>query len=277
MTFTIREAEFEDLSFILFLAQKEGWNPGLSDADSFFAADPHGFFIGELEGEKIGCISAINYNHYFGFLGLYIIKPEYRHMGYGHQLWLKAIDYFGDRTIGLDGVVEQQDNYKKSGFKLYYKNIRFEGIGSGSISNDLIDLKTLQLHEVVEYDKPIFGCSRAPFLDPWVNNSTSHSYGLIKDSKLNGYGVIRLCRKGWKIGPLFADDQQSAIKIYEGLITHAEKEPVYLDVPAINSKAIEIANRFKMKKVFETARMYTKQPPDQHLEREFGVTTFELG
>ena len=36
------------------LAAAEGWNPGLNDAECFFAADVNGFLIGELAGKMVG-------------------------------------------------------------------------------------------------------------------------------------------------------------------------------------------------------------------------------
>lgn len=50
-----------------------------------------------------------------------------------------------------------------------------------------------------------------------------------------------------------------------------------MDVPEVNRAAIMLAERHGMKKVFETARMYTKQAPALPLEKIFGVTSFELG
>ncbi len=35
------------------------------------------------------------------------------------------------RTIGLDGVLAQQENYRKSGFQLAYRNIRYCGTFTG--------------------------------------------------------------------------------------------------------------------------------------------------
>lgn len=276
-TFSIRTATLEDMSFILSLAAKECWNPGLEDGGPFFAMDPSGFFIGEINGEPIGCISAVNYGSDFGFLGLYIVKPEYRHMGYGFQLWKKAINHFGDRLIGLDGVVDQQENYKKSGFRLYYRNIRFEGRGNNSKPKGLVTLAEVPFETLLEYDTSIFGWSRKAFLEKWVRMTNASFLGILDKNRIVGYGVIRSCQKGWKIGPLFADDEKKALSLYQGLCSKADNAPVFLDVPEINANALKIAERFNMKRVFETARMYTKDPGHKNLEKVFGVSSFELG
>ena len=62
-------------------AAAEGWNPGLYDADSFYAADPCGFFMAELNGEPAGCISAVAYDDSFGFMGFYIVRKDLRKQG----------------------------------------------------------------------------------------------------------------------------------------------------------------------------------------------------
>jgi GNAT superfamily N-acetyltransferase len=77
----------EDLAFAIELAAREGWNPGLHDAECFFAADLGGFLIGERVGEPVGCISAVSYAGRYGFVGLYIVRPEYRGKGYGLRRW----------------------------------------------------------------------------------------------------------------------------------------------------------------------------------------------
>jgi len=44
----------DELNLALEWAAAEGWNPGLDDAKCFYAADPNGFFLGELAGEPVG-------------------------------------------------------------------------------------------------------------------------------------------------------------------------------------------------------------------------------
>lgn len=262
-------------------AAREGWNPGIHDAECFYAADPNGFLIGLLNDEPIATISAVQYGNSFGFIGLYIVKPEYRGKGYGTQILQAAIQYLEGRNIGLDGVVAQQDNYRKFGFKLAYRNVRYEGQG-GTVapesSDEFVSLSSLPFAEVDAYDRAFFPESRTNFLKSWINQADCKALGIMQNGHLAGYGVLRKCRFGYKIGPLFADTPELAeslfLKLCAGL---GVSESFYLDVPEVNRAAIELAERHGMRVVFETARMYTGPEPDMSLNRLYGVTSFELG
>jgi hypothetical protein len=61
------------------------------------------------------------------------------------------------------------------------------------------------------------------------------------------------------------------------LIEFAEGKEVYLDIPEINKEGMGIQEKYNMKYVFETARMYKNGKPEIPIEKVFGVTTFELG
>lgn len=277
--YTIRTMTRQDLDFAVELAAKEGWNPGLHEADCFYQADQKGFLIGFLDERPIGCISAVSYSSTFGFIGLYIVAPEYRGKGYGIQLWNAAMQRLKGHNIGLDGNPAQQENYKKSGFKLAYRNIRYKGSG-GLISpdDDFISLSRVTFEELQQYDRRVFPAPRKAFLEPWISMPESKASGYVLNGRLKGYGVIRKCRIGYKIGPLFADDSQIAERLYLHLASYAENQtPVFLDVPEVNIAAISLAEKYNLKMDSETARMYTQEPPTLSLKRIFGITSFELG
>jgi ribosomal protein S18 acetylase RimI-like enzyme len=275
--FVVRRMNEADLRLALEWAASEGWNPGLHDAHCFYAADPEGFLIGELDGVPIGCVSAVRYGASFGFLGLYIVKAEHRGQGFGLKLWRAAMDVFGDRVVGLDGVVAQQENYRKSGFRLAFRNIRQRGEGGGEAPPDLTHLATVPIEEVLLYDGTAFPAARAEFLKSWIKQPQAVALGAVEAGRLRGYGVLRACREGFKIGPLFADDEETANRLFAGLIARAPGAPVFLDTPEANPAAVALAKRFSMTPVFETARMYKNGTPEIRLDRCFGVTTFELG
>lgn len=275
----IRSMRPDEISIAVSWAAAEGWNPGLADDLCFAAADPDGFFIGELDGAPAATVSCVNYGESFAFLGFYIVREDLRGRGYGLRIWDAAINHAGSRVIGLDGVVAQQENYRKSGFKLAYANVRYGGTveAPAAPQGGVIALGDLPLAAVEAYDATVFPAPRTAFLRRWIGTPTHVGRALVRDGDLAGWGVIRPCRKGRKIGPLFADDRAAAEAVLSALLASVGEGEVFLDVPSINRDAISLAENLGLAPVFETARMYTGAIPHLQLERVFGVTSFELG
>ena len=115
-SFRVRTMPPEEVTLAVDWAAAEGWNPGLTDASCFAAAAPDGFLLGELAGAPAAILSVVNYDEHFSFLGFYIVRPDLRGRGLGLRIWQAGIGRAGSRAIGLDGVVAQQENYRKSGF-----------------------------------------------------------------------------------------------------------------------------------------------------------------
>ncbi|MBN2641518.1 MAG: GNAT family N-acetyltransferase [Victivallales bacterium] len=278
--YQIRTMTRDELDLAVDWAAAEGWNPGLDDAECFFQTDPSGFLVGLLDDQPIGSISVVKYENHFGFLGFYIIRQEYRNQGYGYKLWQAGMETLAGRNIGLDGVVAQQDNYRKSGFSLAWRNIRYAGYGGGVVPDcdDIVDIASLPLETIVHYDRRFFPAQRNAFLTSWSRMKHGRALGILSGKQLTAYGVIRQCRNGYKIGPLFADNAEAAEKLFLALKAPlTARVPVYLDVPENNLAAVRLAEKYRMGKVFETARMYTGEVPKMELSGIFGITSFELG
>lgn len=208
------------------------------------------------------------------------MKPEHRGRGYGLRLWQAALASVADRMVGLDGVVAQQDNYRKSGFGLAYRNSRFEGTAGGTVPSDagLVPLADVPEAELDAYDRACYPAERGAFLAAWQDQPDKVAFGLRRGGRLAGYGMARPSRTGYRIGPLFADTPDHAETLFAALKASLPAgEPVFLDVPECNEAAVALATRHEMKSVFDTARMYTGTAPDLPMERIFGVTTLELG
>ncbi len=280
LNFEVRWMTPSEVGIAIEWAASEGWNPGLHDAQCFYRADPSGFIIGLLDGVPIAVISAVKYSSTFGFIGFYIVKPGYRGKNYGPLIGKAALAYLEGCNVGLDGVVEKQLNYQSLGFKMAYRNIRYQGFGGGTFpaNSAIVRLDTVPFEELCAYDKPFFPALRRDFLKCWVEQPQSEALGILDNGKVAGYGVIRTCRSGFKIGPLFADKPEYAELLFLGLKSFASNDSlVFLDVPEINNDAVALAIRHKMTISFETARMYTGPFPDLPLDRLYGVTSFEIG
>jgi GNAT superfamily N-acetyltransferase len=278
--FAIRPMIRAEVDRVIDWAAAEGWNPGLADAECFYPTDRSGFLLGLWEDEPVAAISVVRYDDHFAFLGFYIVVPEMRGRGLGWRIWQAGLAYAGDRTIGLDGVVAQQDNYRASGFELAHRNIRYGGRAPSETSGagaHLIDPSRLQVEQVIAYDKAFFPAPRERFIECWLQPARRTAKILVQDGDIAGYGVIRQCREGYKIGPIFADDEAEADLLFRGLTEACPGEMVFLDPPEPNRPAVALAERYGLEPVFETARMYRGAVPELPLEKIFGITTFELG
>lgn len=279
-SYTIRAMTRQEVNIAIEWAVAEGWNPGIGDAECFHTADSGGFLVGLLGDEPISTISVVKYGDTYGFLGFYIVKSGHRGRGYGLRIWEAGLVRLEGRTIGLDGVIAQQDNYKKSGFRLVCRNIRYQGVGGGKVADspEIVELSAIPFKAVRDYDRPFFPDDRTAFLQAWIAQPGCMALGVMQNGALAGYGVLRSCRIGHKIGPLFADTPELAERIFLAFKARvAEDVPFFLDVPELNAAALDLVKRHRMTASFETARMYKGTAPELPLNRLFGVTTFELG
>lgn len=285
--YVIRTMQRSELDFAVELAAQEGWNPGIHDADCFYSVDRTGFLIGLLDGEPISCISVVKYPDNYAFLGFYIVKEGYRGQGYGFKIWQAGMDYLAGCDVGLDGVAAQVANYEKSGFAFAYYNARYQGtaLGGGKTEqNNIIKLSNISFDALTAYDQSVFRSPRPDFLKLWISRPETIALGVQEDNKLAGYGVLRKCREGYKLGPLFADNSEYAQMLFSELSRRIPKDTaIFLDIPPveINPEASALVAEHHMVKVFETARMYRMANPETPLNlplhKWFGVTSFELG
>jgi GNAT superfamily N-acetyltransferase len=280
MDIEIRRAYRDELVDILDWAAAEGWNPGLGDAAPFWTADPEGYLVAEADKRLVGAISLVRYGEDYAFLGFYIVHPQVRGQGVGLRLWNAAMDLAQDRIVGLDGVVAEQENYRRSGFAYAHANFRYGGRVRCPAPADprVTPVSPVHMPLIVDYDARFNPARREAFLREWLKEQeTRQSFALLQGTGIAGYGTIRACREGFKIGPLFSDTDVGAELIFRALVASTGGGQVFLDIPQPNAEAQALCVRHGLSPVFETARMYRGSVPDLPLGHIYGITTFELG
>jgi GNAT superfamily N-acetyltransferase len=276
----IRAMTLSDLERVAGWAREEGWNPGLGDAEAFFAADPGGFLVGEAGGAPVAAISAVRHGDGVGFVGFYICRPAFRGRGFGMALWRAGLARLADcAAIGLDGVPAQQENYCRSGFVLSRRNIRWGGTPRDfGPSDGVAPLGAVPFEAISAFDRRATGYARPAFLAAWTRETpTRRGAALIGQGRLRGWGVARDCAEGAKIGPLFAEDAAGAAAILAALAARTGARPLFLDTPETNPAALGLAEGLGLAPAFETARMWRGAPPPEDIALTFGVASFELG
>jgi hypothetical protein len=264
-------------------AAGEGWNPGLADAELFYTTDPEGFY-GYFNGdEMMGGGSLVSYGGHYGFMGFFIIKPEYRSVGLGKTLWFLRRNLLQkrlhpDAPIGMDGVVAMQPFYARGGFRMAFRDERHERMGEAfSFDSAVRRICPDDYDSLIRYDTRCFGFPRPDFLRPWLCQPASYAFVYGSSDSPEGYAVLRKARIGYKIGPLFAENAAVAEQLYRACLASVPGEWVYLDIPAANQAAVDLVRKYDTRFVFECARMYYGNPPETDIHCVYGITSFELG
>ncbi|GFE50226.1 N-acetyltransferase GCN5 [Roseobacter cerasinus] len=266
-----KTATLPELEKVLDWAGQEGWNPGVDDAAAFLVADPDGFFIALKDGRPVAAISVVNHADSFAFLGLYIVRPECRGQGIGYALWQHALEHAGARTIGLDGVPEQQANYAASGFAHAGGTTRFSGHVAPEPCADLRPANAKDIPALIDREAAASGVRKAAYLSTWFE-TTPNRRTLVGSA---GLCTVRRCQSGAKIGPLIATDSASVLR----LIRHASglfDGDVTIDVPDASAAVADACRSLQLSPGFETARMYRGPRPKVGSDL-YAVATLELG
>jgi GNAT superfamily N-acetyltransferase len=277
--YRMRRMGLDDVAGAIAWARREGWNPGLHDARTFYRADPQGFFVGELDGTPVAVGCAIVYDEAFAFCGLYIVAPEHRGKGYGLALTQARLAYCGDRTVGIDGVLENVALYERIGYRKHHENARYQFTAGAAPARPgpLVPIDRVDARALNHYDRQCFPAAREAFLDAWVHQPGALSLAWVEDGRPRGYAVRRPCHEGHKIGPLFADDASIAEQLLLACQDGVPGQTLIVDMPEINDAALRLAAAHRMERTFATARMYRNGRPALAHDKVFGITTFELG
>ncbi|KAL9987620.1 hypothetical protein ACROYT_G001961 [Oculina patagonica] len=289
------ETKEEYESVIINAMVKEGWRPGLKDAECYHACDPTAAFVGELNGKPVGCITMTKYGDSFAFAGSYIMSKEYRGKGYGRKIWDAAIAIARpSRSIALSGLLELEEMYKSKGFRSHFYGARFvfhlpTAIARLSEASERspVEIKRVEqvnLEALFVYDTTVFGFERHAFLSKWLGVTGSHARVAIdSEGSIVGYTVARpmfVKEEGYKIGPLFADSEPVAEKllkaVFEELLQQGDPA-VVVSLDTLTQKATELGDRLQGKRSMELVYMVMGDPPDACFDKSFGYTTIELG
>ena len=279
----LRNLRLSELHTLVEWAREEGWNPGPNDADIFWNTDPDGFVGFFIDDQMIGGGAIISYEGKFGFMGLFILRPEYRGLGLGRDLWYLRRNRLIERlqkgaTIGMDGVVAMQNFYAEGGFSLAYRENRYERRGAAyAISDSVSAIKEEEIPDVIAYDKIRFGFERSKFLIPWLENAEERKFRYSDQGIFKGYAVVRKAHVGYKIGPLYAENTDVAEALYKACLNSVIDEVVSIDVPIINQEAMAMIKSYEANYIFECGRMYFGNQPSFDVSKVYGVSSFELG
>jgi GNAT superfamily N-acetyltransferase len=223
-----------------------------------------------------------SYDGAFGFMGLFIMRPDRRGHGLGATLWHHRLDRMRarlrpDAAVGMDGVFRMAPFYARGGFVLAYRDLRFDGVAPTGDDVGLLSVDAVGIDAVDQYDRRHVAAPRSAFLRRWIEPDDVHTAVMVEDDAVVGMAVLRPCRDGYRFGPVHADRPDVAERLIRGLMGRVAGSPVQIDVPEPNEAGLDIVARLGMTESFGCARMYHGPDPHLPVERIYGVTSYEFG
>ena len=293
-TFTIRNISNNELQKVTNWAKLEGFAPGIDDISIYKNTDNQGIWVGCLQDNPIGSIACVKYNSSYGFIGLFIVKKEFRSKGYGVKLWKHGLHYLRDiDCIGLEAAPMRIQDYQKWGFEISSVTNRWKLYGNQNLPqlnfyNDSFSEFRVVLGDqisseaVLTYDSQREPSPRPHFLTDWLENSFGLVKALVdKNGMCHGFGRIRPCvlvdnKKGWRIGPLLADTPPLAELLIRELAVDLDGE-IILDCPGLNPYANYLLSNLGFHEISKTYRMYKGIQPPFPMNQVYGLACLELG
>ena len=275
---TVRRMTMEELGTVLSWAAEEGWNPGLADAEAFYAADPDGFFVKTVEGTPVAAVSVVNHDNAQAFLGLYICAAAFRGRGYGLEVWKAGLAHAGVRTVGLDGVPDQQQNYVRSGFAPSGETMRYQGVINPLPSDKVCEATATDVAALLTLDRTVTGHDRLHYMQKWFAPTAERkTFVIVRQQKIVAYATVRACLQGHKIGPFYAHTPEDSLTLMRHASYAMGSAPSFIDIPDNSAALRSLVSEEAFKPVFGTARMYRGTPPPRNPPDFHAVTTLELG
>ncbi len=280
--FSIGAMNHSEAEQLLGWAAAEGWNPGQHDLDVAWNFDLDAFVALRALDALVGGGAIVSYGGKVGFMGLFIVHPDYRGRGLGTPLWFARRDQLRARLapnapILMDGVPGMVPFYERGGFRVLYDNLRYEGVAEGQMDPFVVPLSQVPFSLVDAFDQQHVPAPRSTFLRAWTTQPGTRSLALVEDGQLRGFGCARPCVRGFKLGPVFAANEGIANRLLDSLLSTISGSFVQLDVPEPNRAARDFAESRGWTSPFSCARMVLGEAPSLPLHAIFGVTSFEFG
>jgi len=260
---SIRVFKDVDIDFAYEMVRAEQWNDRKEGIKRMLDYEQEGCFIAETNGERVGHVFSVSYGK-LGWIGLLIVRAEYRRDGVGTMLMKKAIAYLlsrGVETAKLEAVLEIVDLYRKMGFVDEYDSLRFVGKSRKDLSkqNERIQpMENEMIADIARFDSRYFGADRSKVVSRLFREYPEYCFVSRSGSTIDGYVMCRKADAGYKLGPLVCDpmDPNIAKKLLVICMSTMEQdEGVYIGVPAPNKAAIKILIELGFEQYSKSVRM----------------------
>lgn len=216
------------------LSMAEGWNQTPADWARLIRLEPAGCFAARDGDMLTGTVTITAYGGTLAWIGMMIVRPEFRGRGIGAGLMRQAIEYvhgLGISCIKLDATPMGQPLYQSLGFVVESELERWKGTASAGGRQEEPELtRAGSLEPVFALDRAAYGTDRSRLLAVLAADApggplTSRRYGKDPD----GFALLRAGREASYVGPIIATSAGTAVRLLDGMLARCAGSEVCLD------------------------------------------------
>jgi predicted N-acetyltransferase YhbS len=260
---TIRQMTAEDLPIVEALRRAENWNQTPKDLERCLVYEPEGCFVACCDGTPVGTVTTTAYGRALGWIGMMLVHSDYRRRGIASALIERSLEYLRGRNVAsikLDATSAGEPVYARLGFQAEWEFERWERPGPAA---PVIEIPIQKLFESPDFDAAIFGANRSA----WLERLAKESRVIQRES---AFGMLRAGSRAAYLGPVIADDLQSAREIIQKLVGSIESH-IFWDVPTPNASAVLLAKEMGFRPVRKLLRMWTGEPNKGDVSRQYAI------
>lgn len=275
----IRKLRTEDLDFAYEMVATEQWNDRRRDIERMLEYESGGCFIAEVNGDSAGHVFSVCYGR-LGWIGLLIVKTEYREKSIGSMLMEKVKENLlnqGVETIKLEAAPEIANLYRKLDFVDEYDSLRFAGTVRKQIcpkSENVSLMKFADVAETAKFDERYFGANRERVISNLFNEYPAYCFVSSLASTAKGYVMCRNAEFGFKLGPWVCNPKEPEVAEELLLSCLASLKPdanVYVGVPAVNKVAVGLLRDLGFVQYSKSIRMRFGKELDDCVDGVFAI------
>ncbi|HZK62075.1 MAG TPA: GNAT family N-acetyltransferase [Anaerovoracaceae bacterium] len=232
----IRKLQFEDIPCAQNLVLDENWNQTPNDWEILIQNPRNICLAAELDENLVGTASAITYDNFVAWIGMLLVKREYRGRSIGKSLLISLLDQLhGITTVKLDATPAGEPIYKKLGFEEEYLINRMLGLNFSIGSIKACDhfpetIREKDIPAIIECDKRTFGADRSDLLSALIANFPEKSLVLKQDNEIVAFCLVRKGNKYYQIGPVVAKTFEHTQILIHKALHGLDGQPVIIDI-----------------------------------------------
>ena len=235
---SIREMTFSDIPAGVSLCRVSRWNQTERDWQHFLVAAPRGALVAVENGSVIGTVATMPYGS-FTWIAMVLVNPAARGRGVGTLLLQRGLSLVDHRaTTRLDATPAGEPIYRGLGFIAEYRLARLF-LPRGSVFTDRVSSRASGARPLTRADWPAlldkdshaFGASRASLLERLAADAPEYAWSSERDGRLNGYLLGRHGAVREHLGPLIADNDETAWQLLGACLAAHPDRDFLIDVP----------------------------------------------